>query len=221
MLKLRLLSELLGINWKGDVHSRTLDYTFCSLFFIAYYLVHIPARKGKEIQSVRATRIHVGTVCFCKPQFCCLLSTSCQLFLFCCQSCVSCALCSPVLAFCPLLLEFFVLDFGILCLDMFWEAQKIKLGRCQVKITIWLKIPVLRSRGCHKILAKISFFVTKNTAENYLEVSLKIQLFHTYKCWHAVSDSGHWLGSLLTCYSTSWYDSQVINISDEMYVHSL
>lgn len=54
----------------------------------------------------------------------------CQLFLFCCQSCVSCALCSPVLAFCPLLLEFFVLDFGILCLDMFWEAQKIKLGRC-------------------------------------------------------------------------------------------
>lgn len=57
MLKLRLLSELLGINWKGDVHGRTLAYTFCSLFFIAYYLVHIPARKGKEIQSVRATRI--------------------------------------------------------------------------------------------------------------------------------------------------------------------
>lgn len=81
MLKLRLLSELLGINWKGDVHGRTLAYTFCSLFFIAYYFVHIPARKGKEIQSVRATRIHVGTVCYCKPQFCCLLSTLSVVFV--------------------------------------------------------------------------------------------------------------------------------------------
>ena len=109
---------------------------------------------------------------------------------------------SPVLYVpqcCLLLFEFFVLDLGILCLDMFWEAQKIKN---------WLKIPVLRQTR-DKII---------------LEISIKIQLFH--KCWHTVSNSGHWLGSLLnfcstTILSTSWYDSQVINISDEMYVHSL
>lgn len=73
MLKLRLLSELLGINWKGDVHSRTLDYTFCSLFFIAYYLVHIPARKGKETvcKSDQDTRWH-----------CMLLQTTILLFTF-------------------------------------------------------------------------------------------------------------------------------------------
>lgn len=73
MLKLRLLSELFGINWKGDVHGRTLDYTFCSLFFIAYYLVHIPARKGKETvcKSDQDTRWH-----------CMLLQTTILLFTF-------------------------------------------------------------------------------------------------------------------------------------------
>lgn len=73
MLKLRLLSELLGINWKGDVHGRTLAYTFCSLFFIAYYFVHIPARKGKETvcKSDQDTRWH-----------CMLLQTTILLFTF-------------------------------------------------------------------------------------------------------------------------------------------
>lgn len=73
MLKLRLLSELFGINWKGDVHGRTLAYTFCSLFFIAYYLVHIPARKGKETvcKSDQDTRWH-----------CMLLQTTILLFTF-------------------------------------------------------------------------------------------------------------------------------------------
>lgn len=85
MLKLRLLSELLGINWKGDVHGRTLDYTFCSLFFIAYYLVHIPARKGKETvcKSDQDTRWH-----------CMLLQTTILLFTFHTVSCF-CSVVSP------------------------------------------------------------------------------------------------------------------------------
>ena len=45
----------------------------------------------------------------------------------------------------------------------------------------------------------ISFLVPQTWLEFNPEVSFKnIQWFHTYKCWNTGSDSGHWLGGLLS-----------------------